>query len=105
MLKIKMDKTQQKVKKDPKRQGALRKCREQYMNELKERISNYEIKGCENTSNASNDAASAATKATSSADGGITGSSDIHICWVDVVAALAKGPCMYLHITRNSQNL
>lgn len=35
-----MDKKSQKVRKDPKRQDAARKCREKYMDKFKESISN-----------------------------------------------------------------
>ena len=59
-----MDKTSQKVTKDPTRQEALRERREKYINKLKESISNDAKKGGEETSNVTNDATNATTSAT-----------------------------------------
>ena len=50
-----MDKTPQKVTKDPERQDAARKGREKYMNKLKEIILNDAKKGDEDISNGSNE--------------------------------------------------
>ena len=54
LLKINMDKTSQKVTKDPKRIETARKGREKYMNKLKESIFNKAKKGSGDTINASN---------------------------------------------------
>ena len=59
-----MDKTSQKVTKDPKCVEEARKGRENYMNKLKESILNDAKKGSGDTSNASNETASATNTAT-----------------------------------------
>ena len=62
-----MDKTSQKVTKDPRRAEAVREGREKYMNKLKENILNDAKKGSEDTSNASNETTSATNTATTPA--------------------------------------
>ena len=59
-----MDKTSQKVTKDPRRVEAARKGRENYMNKLRENILNDAKKGSEDTSNASNKTTSTTNTAT-----------------------------------------
>ena len=81
-----MDKTPQKVTKDPKRQEAAQKGRENYMNKLKESILNDAKKGREDISNASSEANDATNSATTSATGATTKSSDTYIGIVYILA-------------------
>ena len=60
-----MDKTSQKVTKNPRRVGAARKGRENYMDKLKESILNYAKKGSRDKNNASNETTSVTNTATS----------------------------------------
>ena len=60
-----MDKTSEKVTKDPKRVEAACKGREKYMNKLKESILNNAKKGSGDATNASNETISATNTATS----------------------------------------
>ena len=59
-----MDKTSQKVTKDPRRVEAARKGRENYMNKLRENILNDAKTGSEDTSNANNETTSTTNTAT-----------------------------------------
>ena len=63
-----MDKTSQKVTKDPKRVEAARKSREKYMNKLKESILNDAKKRCGDITNASNETISASNETTSASN-------------------------------------
>ena len=56
-----MDKSPQKITKNPKRQEAVPKDREKYMNKLKESILNDAEKGGKDTSNASSNTSDATT--------------------------------------------
>ena len=58
-LQINIDKTSEKVTKDPKRVEAADKGREKYMNKLQESILNNVKKGSGDTTNASNETTSA----------------------------------------------
>ena len=58
-----MDKSPQKITKNPKRQEAVPKDREKYMNKLKESILNDAEKGGKDVSNASNNTSDATTTA------------------------------------------
>ena len=58
-----MDKTPEKVTKDPKRVEAARNGREKYMNKLKESILNDAKKGRRDTTNTSNETTSPTTNA------------------------------------------
>ena len=89
-----MDKTSQKVTKDPKRVEAARKSRENYMNKLKENILNDARKGDEDTSNASNETTCATNTATApptstTSTTTTTRSSDTYVYGLGILAALA----------------
>ena len=60
-----MDKTSEKVTKDPKRAEAVRKGREKYMNKLKESILNDAKKGGGDNTNASNETTNTNNETTS----------------------------------------
>ena len=104
-----MDKTSQKVKKDPNRQEAARKGRENYMNKLKESILNDASKAGKNSSNAGNDTTDATICATTSATGAAnaptdatTKSNDAYIYSVGKVAFLAIGPFVFFGYKKKS---
>ena len=105
-----MDKRSQKVTKKAKRIEAARKGRENYMNELKESISNDPKKDSEDTSNASNETTSpssnasnrttgatntAATPATSTNNTATKTSSNTYIYDVGILAVLAINVCVF----------
>ena len=106
-----MDKTSEKVTKDPKRVEAARKGREKYMNKLKESILNDAKKGGRDTTNASNEttsptsnASSETTSATSTAATPATStnntttttrSNDTYVYGVGMLAVLAIGVCVF----------
>ena len=70
------------VMKDPKRQEAVRKDKEKYVNKLKESILNEATKSCSrDTSKAKNDAIISTTSATISTTGGLVGYSDTLYLW------------------------
>ena len=98
-----MDKTSQKVTKDPKRVEAARKGRENYMNKLKESILNDTKKGSRDTSNASNETTSATTTtttpATSTNNTVTTRSSDTYVYGVGILAVPAIGICVFFAYT------
>ena len=83
-LKIKIEKTSQKVTMDPKCVEAARKGRENYMNKLKESILNITKKGSGDTSN----------ETTSTNNTVTTRSSDTYIYGVCTLAFLAIGVCV-----------
>ena len=62
-----MDKTSEKVTKDPKRFETARKGREKYINKLKESILNDAKKGSRDTTNASNETTSTTNTTTTPA--------------------------------------
>ena len=84
-----MDKTSEKVKKDPKRVEVARKSREKYMNKLKESILNDAEKG-RDTANTSNEPTSATNTATTPAT--TTRSNDTY--GIGILAVLAIGVCV-----------
>ena len=94
-----MDKTSEKVTKDPKRVKAARKGRENYMNKLKESILNDAKKGSGDTTNASNESTSATntatTPATSTSNTTTTRSYDTYAYGVGILAVLAIGVCVF----------
>ena len=105
-----MDKTSQKVTKDPRRVEAAREGREKYMNKLKENILNDAKKGSEDTSNASNETTSATntattpatsttstatTPATSTTSTANTRSNDSYVYGVGILAVLAIDVCVF----------
>ena len=91
-----MNKTSQKVTKDPKRVEAPCKGRENYMNKLKESILNDAKKGSGDTSNASNGTTNATntttTPATSTTN---TATSDTYIYGVGKLAVLTIRVCVF----------
>ena len=92
-LKINMGKTSQKVTKDPKRVKAARKGRENYMNKLKESISN-DVK--KDGSNANNETISTSNSATSPANSTTNiATSDTYIYGVGIFVFLAIGVCVF----------
>ena len=100
LLKINMDKTSQKVIKDPKRVEAARKGREKYMNKLKESILNNAKKGSGDTINASNETTSATNTATtpvkSTNNTTTSRSNDTYVYGVGMIAVVAIGVCVFL---------
>ena len=91
-----MNKTSQKVTKDPERVEAPCKGRENYMNKLKESILNDAKKGSGDTSNASNGTTNATntttTPATSTTN---TATSDTYIYGVGKLAVLTIRVCVF----------
>ena len=91
-----MNKTSQKVTKDPKRVEAPRKCRENYMNKLKKSILNDAKKGSGDTSNASNETNNTTNIATTPANSTTnTVTSDTYIYGVGKLAVLTIGVCVF----------
>ena len=94
-----MNKTSQKVTKNPKRVEAARKGRENYMNKLKESILNDSKKGSRDTSNTSNETTSATSNASNETTGtnstATTRSNDTYVYGVDILAVLAIGVCVF----------
>ena len=94
-----MDKTPQKVTKEPKRVEAARKGRENYMNKLKESILNESEKGSGDTSNASNETTgttnTAITPANSTNNTATTRSSDTYVYGIGILAVLAIAVCVF----------
>ena len=94
-----MDKTSEKVTKDPKRVEAARKGREKYMNKLKESILNDAKKGSRDTTNASNETTSTTntitTPATSTINTTTTRRNDNYVYGVGILAVLAIGVCVF----------
>ena len=88
-----MDKTSEKVTKDPKRVEAARRGREKYMNKLKESILNDAKKGGGDTTNTSYETTSATNTATTPAT--TTRSNDTYIYGFGVLAVLAIGVCVF----------
>ena len=94
-----MDKTSQKVTKDPKRVEPARKARENCRNKLKENILNYAKQGGGDASNASNKTTSATNTATASASSTTSTatkrSSDTYVYGIGILAVLAIGVCIF----------
>ena len=95
-----MDKTSQKVTKDPKRVEAARKSRENYMNKVKENILNDARKGGEDASNASNETTCATNTATApptstTSTTTTTRSSDTCVYGLGILAVLAIIVCVF----------
>ena len=84
-----MNKTSQKVTKDPERVEAPCKGRENYMNKLKESILNDAKKGSGDTSNASNGTTNATNTTTTPA------TSDTYIYGVGKLAVLTIRVCVF----------
>ena len=94
-----MDKTPEKVTKDPKRVEAARKGREKYMNKLKESILNDVKKGSRDTNNSSNETTSATSNSsndiTSITNTTTTRSNDTYVYGVGILAVVAIGVCVF----------
>ena len=91
-LKINMEKTPEKVTKDPKRVEVACKGREKYMNKLKESIVNDVKKGSRDTTIASNETKSVNNTTT-------TRSNDTYVYGIAILSVLAIGVVYFLHIT------
>ena len=95
-----MDKTSEKVTKDPKCVEAVQKGREKYMNKLKESIVNDVKKGGRDATNASNETINGSNETTSATNTVTTpattaGSNDIYIYGVRMLMVLAIGVCVF----------
>ena len=99
-----MDKTSQKVTKDPRHVDTAHNGREKYMNKLKENILNDAKKDSKNTSNASNETTSTTNTATSTdttpatsttTTATTTRSSDTYIYDIGILAVLVIGVCVF----------
>ena len=98
-----MDKTSEKVTKDPKRVEAACKGREKYMNKLKESILNDTKKDDKDTINASNETTSTTNAATNPAT--TTRSNDTYVYGVGMLSVLAIGVCVFFaHNTSQAKN-
>ena len=95
-----MDKTLEKITKDPKRVEAGRKGRENHMNKSKESILNDAVKDSRDTTNANNETTSATNSATTPATSTnnttttTTRSNDTYVYSVGIIAVLAIGVCI-----------
>ena len=101
-----MDKTSEKIKKDPKHVEAAHKGREKYMNKLKESILNYAKKGSRDTTNASNETTNTATtSATSNNNIATTRLNDTYIHGDGMLAVLAIDVCVFfVYNTSQAEN-
>ena len=94
-----MEKTPEKVTKDPKWVEAARKGREKYINKLKESILNDVKKGSRDTNNSSNETTSATNNSsneiTSITNTTTTGSNDTYVYGVGILAVVAIGVCVF----------
>ena len=88
-----MDKTLEKITKDPKRVETARKGREKYMNKCKEIILNDAKKGSGDTTNANNETTTPATSTNNTTT--TTRLNDIYIHGVGMLAVLAIGVCIF----------
>ena len=91
-LKINMEKTPEKVTKDPKRVEVACKGREKYMNKLKESIVNDVKKGSRDTTIASNETNSVNNTTT-------TRSNYTYVYGIAILSVLVVGVVYFLHIT------
>ena len=102
-----MDKTPQKVTKDPKCVEESRKGKEKYMNKLKKSILNDAKKGSGDNSNVINETTSATstttTPTTSTTSTATTRPSDTYIYGVGILAALVITICVFF--TYNSSRV
>ena len=99
-----MDKTSEKVTKDPKRVEAACKGREKYMNKLKESTLNDAKKGGRDTTNASNETTNATNTANSTNNTTTTRSNDTYVYGVGMLAVLAIGVCIFLTNPKKQAN-
>ena len=93
-----MDKTSEKVTKDPKRAEKACKGRKNYMNKFKESILNDTKTGSGDTINASNETTSATNITTSDSitnNTATTRPNDTYVSGVGIFAALAIGVCLF----------
>ena len=91
-----MDKTSEKVTKDPNGAKGARKGREKYMNKLKKSILNDVKKGNRDTTNASNENTNASDETTNASNETTsTRSNDIYVYGVGMLAVLAIGVCVF----------
>ena len=106
-FKINMDKTSQKVTKDPKRVEPARKARENCRNKLKENILIYAKQGGGDASNASNKTTSATNTATASASSTTSTatkrSSDTYVYGIGILAVLAIGVCVFFYVQQEGR--
>ena len=101
-----MDKTSQKVTKDPECVEATRKGRENYMNKLKESTLDDTKKGSGNTNNAGNETTDATNTTTAPANSTTnTATSETYVYGVGILAVLAIGVCVFFtHNTSQTAN-
>ena len=94
-----MDKTSEKVIKDPKRAEAARKGREKYMNKLKESILNDVKKDSGDTTNTSNETTNptnnASNETTNVNNTATARPNDAYVYRVGILAVLAIGACVF----------
>ena len=94
-----MDKTSEKVIKDPKRVEAARKGREKYMNKLKESILNDVKKDSGDTTNTSNETTNptnnASNETTNVNNTATARPNDAYVYRVGILAVLAIGACVF----------
>ena len=102
-----MDKTPEKVTKEPKRVEAARKGKKKYMNKLKESILNDVKKGSGDTTSECNEATSATNNAsnetTSVTNTASTRPNDTYVYGVGILAVVAIGvPVFFAYNTNNA---
>ena len=101
-----MDKTPEKVTKEPKSVEAARKGKKKYMNKLKESILNDVKKGSGDTTNASNEATSAtntgSNETTSVTNTPSTRSNDTYVYGVGILAVVAVGVRVFFAYNTNN---
>ena len=95
-LEINMDKTSQKVTKEPKRVEAACKGRENYTNKMKQSILDDAKKGSGNTSSANNETTDATNTNTAPANSTTnTATSYTYVYGVGILPVLAIGVCVF----------
>ena len=98
-LEINMDKTSQKVTKEPKRVEAARKGRENYTNKMKQSILDDAKKGSGNTSSANNETTDATNTNTAPANSTTnTATSYTYVYGVGILPVLAIGVCVFFNV-------
>ena len=104
-----MDKTSEKVTKDPERDEAACKGREKYRNKLKESILNDAKKGGGDTTNVSNETTNASNETTSTTNTATTHattttrSNDTYVNGIGILAVLAIGLCVFFAYPKNKK--
>ena len=95
-----MNKTLEKVTKDPKRREQGKKSHETYMKRLKEKIQeDNQLPTPSPTDRPTPSTSSSKGKSTPSPPSHASRSSDTYVYGIDILAVLAIGACVFLHIT------